>query len=79
LLVKEILVGRDAIVIRHSIPLKPKRNGNGPSPQPAMAPPTGGSTNAACYLLGSGSNYAPLRRSLRACLLGSILRLSGGL
>jgi site-specific DNA recombinase len=67
LLVREILVGRDTIVIRHSIPLlKPKPNGNGSSTPPTTAPPGCGSANAPCYLLGSGSNKPASRQHLYA-------------
>jgi site-specific DNA recombinase len=66
LLVKEILVGRDTIVIRHSIPLKPERNGDGSSTPPITAPGGGGPTNAPCYLLGSGSNLPNPRERLLA-------------
>jgi site-specific DNA recombinase len=67
LLVQEILVGKDIIVIRHSIPLlKTEPNGNGSSTPPTTTPAAGVSTHAVGYLLRSGSNYGvPLSRAVR--------------
>ena len=72
LLVKDILVGDDKIVIRHSIPLPtnpsgghpPKTNSPGPSP-----------TQSESYLLRSGRNDTPLWSSLGAIHQGSIRKL----
>jgi site-specific DNA recombinase len=62
LLVKEVLVGDDKIIIRHSIPLP--TGGDGPSAQSSNAniPHTGS------YLLRSRSRDAALRRALLALL-----------
>jgi len=61
LLVKEILVGKEAITIRHSIPTPQSGAGSngssGPAPVP-LSPPSSGS-----YLLRSGSQRSALRRS----------------
>ncbi len=58
LLVKEILVGTDTIVIRHSIPL-PKPDPRAPSsPVPPTKTPDRGPAFAAGYLLRSGSHFA---------------------
>src|SRR6266700_617522 len=59
LLVKEILVGKETVTIRHSIPTP--HSGAGPNASPGPAPvllsePSGGS-----YLLRSGSHHCPLR------------------
>jgi len=56
LLVKEVLVGKDSITIRHSIPVLPSRSG--PSGTPAA--PSGSSwvSSDLGYLLRSGSNLA---------------------
>jgi site-specific DNA recombinase len=58
LIVKEILVGKDSITIRHSIPI-PRSGGEGPTPdlQVQSAP-----KNGSGYLLRSGGNHRPLWR-----------------
>jgi site-specific DNA recombinase len=62
LLVKEILVGDDKIIIRHSIPLP--IGGDGPSAQGAKA----AVPNRPSYLLRPGSHHRPLRSaSFTAC------------
>jgi hypothetical protein len=67
MLVQEILVGRDTIVIRHSIPLlKPQPNGNGSSTPPTKTAHRGASTNAADYLLRSGSKFPSAGQHLSA-------------
>ena len=63
LLVKEILVGEDAITIRHSIPIPTAPTQNGGSEAP-------GGQN---YLLCKGSNDAPLRGASLTRCLGSLL------
>jgi site-specific DNA recombinase len=59
LLVKEVLVDRDTLTIRHSIPAPD----SGLEPSGAHQPGHGGSTGQSgpCYLLRSGRNYRPLR------------------
>ena len=57
LLVKEVLVGDDQIVIRHSIPLANRSPEGGPSPHSGQ--PNG--QNSRSYLLRSGSNHTALR------------------
>ena len=57
LLVKEILVGDDKIVIRHSIPLPTGGDGLSAHTANPIVPSTGS------YLLRSGSHHAPLRGS----------------
>ena len=60
LLVKEVLVGEETIVIRHSIPLSSKPP-NDSDPQP---PPSGpGAPDDRSYLLRSGRHNTPLRRA----------------
>ena len=59
LLVKEVLVGDDTIVIRHSIPAPAKPPSDNQEPPKAGV---GGSTNES-YLLRSGRGFAPLKQS----------------
>jgi site-specific DNA recombinase len=73
LVVKEILIGDDSIVIRHSIPI----TSTPPVSRGPSAPSRPDGATGQNYLLRSGSNYAPLRGPFRACREGSILRLSG--
>ena len=54
LLVKEVLVGDDTIIIRHSIPIPAAPSGNDTSP--TSGPPSATSTTS--YLLRSGSGFA---------------------
>ena len=65
LLVKEVLVGNDSIVIRHSIPIPVDPLAGGGKP-----PPRGRSTSSdsRSYLLRSGSDHRPLRGPDLACL-----------
>jgi site-specific DNA recombinase len=64
LLVQEILVGRDTIVIRHSIPLlKRGPDGRGSSVTPATTTSRDPSAGGASYLLRSRGNYPALRRA----------------
>jgi site-specific DNA recombinase len=63
LVVKEVLIGDDAITIRHSIPVP-----SGP-PQKGGPPPLGRSQNQSggqSYLLRKGSDYTALWNSLLA-------------
>jgi site-specific DNA recombinase len=62
LLVKEILIGDNAITIRHSIPI-PAGPTDGGTP---TSPERGGTPGPASYLLRSGSGIATLRGSARA-------------
>jgi site-specific DNA recombinase len=65
LLVKEVLVGDDKIVIRHSIPLPPTPPGGkapGVADSSVTAPPP------QSYLLRSGSHHTALRNDLLACV-----------
>ena len=71
LLVKEVLVGDDQIVIRHSIPLANRSPEGGPSPYSSQ--PNG--QNSRSYLLRSGSNHPTLRRSRPARHDTAILHL----
>jgi site-specific DNA recombinase len=59
LLVHEILVGKDTIVIRHSIPLpEPEPDRSGSSTEPATTSTTRSATlKAAGYLLRSGGAF----------------------
>ena len=68
LLVKEVLVGDDKIIIRHSIPLP--TGGDSPSPQRsnAIVPGTGS------YLLRSGSHHRPLRNATCTACYAPIFR-----
>src|SRR6266849_3776423 len=63
LVVKEVLIGEDHIVIRHSIPIAstPPASGGPPAPSWPDGAPTGQS-----YLLRSGRNWSSLRRTLQA-------------
>ncbi len=72
LLVKEILVGTDTIVIRHSIPLKPDSTGPG-SPVPPTTIPDRGPVFSAGYLLRSGSHDSALRCAGLRVLNGPVL------
>jgi site-specific DNA recombinase len=70
LLVKEILIGDDSIVIRHSIPI-----GN-PGPPNGSLPTTRAgrvAPNSRNYLLRSGSAWSALRRSLVPCHADALL------
>ena len=69
LLVKEILVGDDKIVIRHSIPL-PTNPSGGPSPKGAS--PGSGQDQSGSYLLRSGRDFAAARECLPALRLRSL-------
>ncbi len=60
LLVKEILVGKETVTIRHSIPAPRSESGSDGSPGPAPVPPSGPS--GASYLLRSGSPWPGSRR-----------------
>ena len=72
LLVKEILVGDDKIVIRHSIPL-PTNPSGGPSPKGDS--PGSGQDQSRSYLLRSGRNHSALRGSpLRPSRFGGLHR-----
>jgi site-specific DNA recombinase len=62
LLVKEVLIGDDAITIRHSIPIP-----GGPTDGSTPAPPEGGqAAGTASYLLRSGSRFTVIGESLPA-------------
>ena len=63
LLVKDILVGDDKIVIRHSIPLPTNPSGGHP---PKTDSPGPSPTQSESYLLRSGRNYAALWNALFA-------------
>ena len=68
LLVHEILVGKDTIGIRHSIPLlEPAPDRSGSSTGPATTSTTRSTTvKAAGYLLGSGRNFPDAGQHLSA-------------
>ena len=68
LLVKEVIVGKEAITIRHCLPIPTLPN---PTPSPA-APPSGGQSGRSS-LLRSGSQRSPLRGPLLAWLLQPVL------
>jgi site-specific DNA recombinase len=59
LLVKEILVGKETVTIRHSIPTR--HSGAGPNGSPAPAPVLLTEPSSGSYLLRSGSHHCPLR------------------
>ena len=61
LVVKEILIGDDNIVIRHSIPIASTPPPSGDPPTPTRSDATRSARN---YLLRSGSNATALRGSL---------------
>ena len=65
LLVKEVLVGNDRIVIRHSIPIPAEPPTGGGKPQPRGR---SRSSDSRSYLLRSGSDHRPLRGPDLACL-----------
>ena len=69
LLVKEIFVGDDKIVIRHSIPL-PTNPSRGRSPKGDS--PGSGQDQSRSYLLRSGRNFAAARECLPALRLRSL-------
>ena len=73
LLVKEVLVGKDSITIRHSIPIPRSGPDGGMSPAPEGSMPR----IVPSYLLRSGSHYRPLRRSYPTLRPLAILRYSG--
>jgi site-specific DNA recombinase len=60
LLVKEILVGKETITIRHSIPTR--HSGAGPNGSPGPAPVLLSEPSSGSYLLRSGSHHCSLRR-----------------
>ena len=67
LLVKEVLVGRDTIIIRHSIRISPPGPDPNPNPRPPHAPQKEPEPDAGpCYLLRSGSNLAVAGKHLPA-------------
>ena len=74
LLVKEILVGDDAIIIRHSIPI----TSSGPDDRTSKSDKSGYS-NHESYLLRSGRHHSPLRRSRCTRRDAAILHLHGRL
>jgi site-specific DNA recombinase len=61
LVVKEILIGRDNIIIRHCIPIASTPPSSGGLPAPSRSD---GTPSAQSYLLRSGGNSRPLRRPL---------------
>jgi site-specific DNA recombinase len=63
LVVKEILIGDDNIVIRHSIPIASIPPPGGDPPTPTRSDAT---RSAQSYLLRSGSNYGSLRGTTRS-------------
>jgi len=75
LLVKEVLVGSDAITLRHSIPIPP----SGPRSNGSPAAPSGvtGSKPNPGYLLRSGSQRTALWGSLLARCLQPVLHHPG--
>ena len=68
LLVKEVLVGNDTIIIRHSIPVPATPAGNDTPPPAGRLSPT----NAASYLLRSGRDDPALRRAALAPVHASV-------
>ncbi|MBP1598229.1 MAG: invertase [Acidobacteria bacterium] len=73
LLVKEVLVGRETITIRHSIRIPtsgPDPNGAPRPPQEPQQPPT--SQPGPCYLLRSGRHFALVGQYLPALCLRSV-------
>ena len=72
LLVKDILVGDDKIVIRHSIPLPTNPSGGHP---PKADSPGPSPTQSESYLLRSGRKHPTLRRSSRARHDAAVLHL----
>ena len=76
LLVKDVLVGDDTIVIRHSIPIA-----NGPPNQagPSSSPGSGPATGRKSYLLRTGGNDPALRRSRRTGHHAPVLHLGWNL
>ncbi len=64
LLVKEILVGKDTLVIRHSIPIPNAGSDPITMPRPPHAPPQSPMPQPGThYLLRSGRHHGPLRRT----------------
>ncbi len=72
LLVKEVLVDRETVTIRHSIPIPPSAPLSGGSPSPNSGP---GDSIVPSYLLRSRSLHSTLRRSLPAAF-SSVLPFS---
>lgn len=62
LLVKEVLVGRDTITLRHSIPIPQSGPGSSGSPTPSSG--VTGSRSSPGYLLRSGSHHSALGSTL---------------
>ena len=73
LLVKEVLVGDDTIIIRHSIPV-PSRPPSGENDRPKDG---GGSTDEKSYLLRSGSALAVAGEPVPASHTGRVVRARG--
>jgi site-specific DNA recombinase len=61
LLVKEVIVGRDNITIRHSIPAAGRSPGGTTNPADKIPPSPAGGASAKCSLLRSWSHHSPLR------------------
>jgi len=72
LLVKEILVGSDTIIIRHSLPIGP--SGSGPAGMPPPDSGMIGTSSGTGYLLRSGSHDSTLRCATHALLAAADLR-----
>jgi site-specific DNA recombinase len=73
LVVKEVLVGDDNIIIRHSIPAVSTPTPRGDPPAPSRS---NGSPEAKSYLLRTGSDDSALRRSAQHRLLPSVFHHS---
>jgi site-specific DNA recombinase len=56
LIVREVLVGRNTITIRHSIPVPASGSGSNGAPSPALAPSKG--LPGPCYLLRTGGHFS---------------------
>ena len=66
LLVKEVVIGRDTVTIRHSIPTAGRSPGGATNPGGTIPPSPSGGASAKCSLLRTWSNHTALRGALFA-------------